>query len=172
MSVKDFFIAVIRIMAIYFFIEAIFPLMAQIIVYGYDTDSYLIFVYVGVILLFFALFYLMISNAKGLVKFLRLDRGFSTERFDFSKADGTYIIEIAIAIMGIYMLICSIPYILMDGYALFKSNINSNVFSLGENTRDLQSNLITNFLYILVGLVILFLRKPIANIFTTKPNEE
>lgn len=172
MSVKDFFTAVIKIMAIYILIEGIIPIIAQIIYLGEIEDFSFIAGFLGVILVFIAVIYFMLSRANTTVKFLSLDKGFSTERFDFSKSESNNIVEIAIAIIGVYMLVFTIPYILMDGYTLLKSNINSHVFSIDEIARDLQTNLVINFLYILVGLVLLFLRKPISTIFTTETDKK
>ncbi|WP_046756750.1 hypothetical protein [Kordia jejudonensis] len=172
MTVKDFFIMVLKIMGIYFFIDGILPLVLELIFYSTTDHLSDHFWFIGCILLFFAIIYFMISHSETLAKFLRLDCGFSTERFDFSKADSAYIIEIAIAIMGLYMLFYTIPFILIDGYVLFKSNVNSRIFSVDKSPETLQLNLITNFLYILVGLVILLLRKPISSIFTPNTNKK
>lgn len=168
MSVKDFFIAVIKIMAIYFFIVGVLPLVLEAVFLSKTNDLSIVFTFLGVIFLFFALTFFMISHAKTIVKFLGLDKGFSTERFDFSKTDNSSILETAIIIMGLYLVFFTIPYILIDGYTLIKANINSYSFSLGESTATLQQNIITNILYILVGLVMIFLRKPISKVFTTK----
>ncbi|MEM6719658.1 MAG: hypothetical protein AAF611_10105 [Bacteroidota bacterium] len=172
MSVKDFFVAVIKIMAIYTLIQGIIPIIAQIIYLGEIDEMYFIFGFIGVILLFLAIIYFMLSRADAIVKFLRLEKGFSTDRFDFSKVDSSYIVEKAIAIIGIYLIVITLPYILIDLYALIKENINSYSFSLGKGYNQSHQDLLINLIYILTGLVIIFLRKPISTIFTTNTNEK
>ena len=167
MSVKDFFTAVIKILAVYVLINGIIPVINNII-YFYDIkEAGYLLGFIGIILVFFAIVFLMLSKADKIVSFLRLDKGFTTERFDFSKTDSNYIVEIAMTIMGSYLIFITIPFILLDAYALLKDNINSHSFQL-QNTESLEVNVYTNLLYILVGIIIIFLRKPIANIFTSK----
>ncbi|KAB8153602.1 hypothetical protein EZY14_010235 [Kordia sp. TARA_039_SRF] len=172
MSVKDFFVTVVKVLAIYFFFAGIIPLVTNLILYRdtYDTSKF--FELLGVILLFVAIVYLMLSQSKSIVKFLRLDKGFSTDSFDFSNMNRGFIMEATIAIMGLYMVLFVVPYILMDVYTLLKSNINTPTFSIDKTPEMLKENLIINFLYILVGLVIIFLRKPIANLFATNTTEK
>jgi hypothetical protein len=167
MSVKDFFIAVIKILAVYIFIEGIIPIISSIIFLNEINDISFILGYIGVILVFVVIIYFMLSQTEKIVTFLRLDKDFSTERFDFSKVESNYIAEIIIALMGFYMFFFTIPFILMDGYTLLKSAINSHSFTF-KSPELLVENLLTNLLYILVGIIIIFLRKPIANIFTSK----
>ncbi|MBC8754899.1 hypothetical protein H2O64_09475 [Kordia sp. YSTF-M3] len=167
MSVKDFFVAVVKIFAIYILIEGIIPVISNIIYFNQIDDATFLFGFIGVILLFFAIVYLMLAFAAKIVSFLRLDKGFEATQFDFSKTDSNYIVEIVIAMMGVYLLFTTIPYILQDGYTLLKSNVNSYSFAF-KSPEVLKQNLYNNLLYILVGIIILFLRKPIANIFTSK----
>ncbi|QHI34960.1 hypothetical protein IMCC3317_03060 [Kordia antarctica] len=167
MSVKDFFTAVIKIFAIYILIEGIIPLVSSLIYYNEIRDFSFILGFIGIILVFIAIIYFMLSQTAKIVHFLRLDKGFETERFDFSNVESNYILEIAITIMGFYMLFFTIPFILMDGYTLLKGNVNSHSFNF-KSPELLYENILTNLLYILVGIIIILLRKPIANIFTSK----
>lgn len=167
MSVKDFFVAFIKIFAVYMLIEGVIPMISNIIYFNEIKDNSFLFGFIGVILLFFAIIYFMLSQASRIVSFLRLDKGFEATKFDFSKTDSNYIVQIAIAIMGSYMLFITIPFILQDGYTLLKGNVNTHSFTF-KNPELLKENLYTNLLYILVGIIIIFLRKPIANLFTTK----
>ncbi|WP_430408306.1 hypothetical protein [Kordia sp.] len=168
MSVKNFFVAVIKIFAIYIFIEGIIPIIVSIIYFnGQEKDDTFLLSSIGIILLFFAIIYFMLSFADKIVSFLRLDKGFEVTRFDFSKVESNYITEIAIAIMGVYMLFITIPFMLYDGYILLKSNVNTNSFEF-KDPQLLKQNLYSNLLYLLVGIIIIFLRKPIANIFASK----
>ena len=167
MTVKDFFIAIIKIFAIYIMIEGIIPIISNIIYFNEIDDTRFLFGFIGVILLFFIIVYLMLSQAKRIVAFLRLDKGFEATRFDFSKVQSNFIVELAIAMMGSYMLFITIPSILQDGYLLLKSNVNSYSFAF-KSPELLKQNVYNNLLYIFVGIIIIFLRKPIANIFTSK----
>ncbi|WP_298520924.1 hypothetical protein [uncultured Kordia sp.] len=167
MTVKDFFVVVVKVLALYFFFSGIIPLVTQLILYREIYDASQIIELAGIILLFIAIIYFMLSQATTIVKLLKLDKGFSTDRFDFSGMNSRYVLEATICILGFYMVFFVVPYILIDAYTLIKSNINSRVFSLDETAETLQANLITNFLYILVGLVIIFLRKPISKAFTS-----
>jgi uncharacterized membrane protein len=167
MTVKDFFVAVVKIFAIYILIEGIIPIISNIIYFNQIDDNTFLFGFIGIILLFFAIVYLMLAFAAKIVSFLRLDKGFEATKFDFSKTDSNYIVEIAIAIIGAYMLFVTIPFILQDGYTLLKSNVNTQSFAF-EDPKVLKQSMYNNLLYILVGIIIIFLRKPIANIFTSK----
>ena len=167
MSVKDFFVAVIKIFAIYIFIEGVVPIISSIIYFNEIGDTMFLVGYIGIILLFFAIVYLMLAFATQIVRFLRLDKGFEATQFDFSKADSNYIVEIVIALMGVYLLFMTIPSILQDGYALLKSNVNSYTFTF-NSPELLKQNLYNDLLHVLVGIIIIFLRKPIVNIFSSK----
>lgn len=167
MSVKDFFVAVIKIFAIYIFIEGVVPIISNIIYFNSFNDIKYLLSFIGIILLFLAIVYLMLTFATQIVSFLRLDKGFEATQFDFSKTDSNYIVEIVIALMGVYLLFVTVPNILLDGFILLKSNVNS--YSFGFKSPELsKQNLYNNLLYVLVGIIIIFLRKSIANIFTSK----
>jgi hypothetical protein len=167
MSVKDFFKVVLKVLAIYIFLEGIYPLVTSLICFEKVNKTSDLFTFIGVILIFLAFIYFMLSHTERIVTFLRLDKGFETTTFNFSKTESNYVVEIALALVGVYMVFERIPGILQDVYALVKSNINSYSFSF-RSPEMLKENLYTDLLYILVGIIIIFLRKPIANIFTSK----
>ncbi|PTX61640.1 hypothetical protein C8N46_104283 [Kordia periserrulae] len=171
MSVKDFFIAVIRIMAIYLFSQGIISI-SHYLTYSFDIDnSSTMFWSVSLTLLFSTILYFLFRKTSAIVTFLGLDKGFSSNHFNFSNTESKYIVEIAITIMGLFLVFMKIPYMLENLYILIKSSYSTLVLASDYNFRPLQQDLIINFLHILVGLVIIFLRKPIANLFTTNTDK-
>ncbi|MEM6686870.1 MAG: hypothetical protein AAF617_13885 [Bacteroidota bacterium] len=172
MTVKDFFIAVIRIMAIYLFSQGIISI-SHYLTYLFDIgNSSTMFWSISLTLLFSAILYFLFRKTSAIVTFLGLDKGFSTNQFNFSNTESKYIVEIAITIMGLFLVFMKIPYMLENLYRLIRSGYSTLVLASDYNFRPLQQDLIINFLHILVGLAIIFLRKPIANIFNTKTDKK
>ncbi len=172
MSVKDFFIAVIRIMAIYLFSQGIISISHHLTYFFDIGNSSTSFWFVSLTLLFSAILYLLFRKTSAIVTFLGLDKGFSSNQFNFSNTDRKYIVEIAITIMGLYLVFIKIPYMLENLYILIRSSYSTLVLASDYNFRPLQQDLIINLLHILVGLAIILLRKTIANIFNAKKNKK
>lgn len=164
MSVKDFFIAVIKIIALFLFIEGVVVFMANTVFVVQISEIDLIIGYLAIALTFFALVLLMLARANQIVQLLQLYKGFSTERFDFSNLQAKYIFKMALTVLGLYMVFMNLPHILMNLYILVKNNINTYGFEF-NSIQSTKETLYISLLYVFVGIVILSLRKSITNMF-------
>ncbi|WP_420573340.1 hypothetical protein [Kordia sp.] len=170
MIVKDFFTAVIKIFAVYILIEGIISLVTRLIYYSNKNQSPNTLIFTICIAIFFGIIFLMMSQADKIVSFLRLDKGFVAERFDFSVAQSHYIVEIALAIIGAYLAFRRIPMLIRNIYEFFMSYFNYG--SLARMTySSLTERVVINLIYFTVGIIIILLRKPIANLFIPNQNK-
>lgn len=162
MTPKDFFRIIIKILGILFVINSISTLMTTLSYFSFDGA---LFSLIGVLMLAFLVAYGIFFKTDGIIKFFNLGNGFESERFDFSRTESKFIMELSCAILGFYFITINIPYLFQELFFYFKSNINTSSFELF--TREFSKlDFINTILYLLLGLALIKLRKPISKYLT------
>lgn len=169
MSLKDFFIAVIKILALLIIVNGILPVIPNMF-FLIDSDISSFFILLGVILFNVALIYLMLLKADVIINALKLTKGFESDTFNFSNVESKYVVKMACALIGLYLISYNFPSLIYELFLYFQKNISSEQFIgnpyLEINNYQLQISLISVF----VGLLIIAVRKQVSEFFTSKTN--
>lgn len=128
MSIKSFWIIVLKIIGIWFVLDSflvIEQLISSVIMsfFGFNEDyitTYLsLIIFIIVIILFFILLRLFLFKPQWLIKKLKLDHDFDSEKIDFT-ADKITVIRIATIIIGAMLFIDSFPKLISQSFNFFQ----------------------------------------------------
>ena len=113
----------------------------------------------GAILVPILLFVLLIRKTDLIIDLFKLDKGFDDEKIMFENFDGVKIIQLALLIIGIYLIIYYLPEFLQYAFLAFKKEvtpqgIDSFVYSNIDTTVD-YFNWAISGMNLIVGYVIL-----------------
>ncbi|MBR9845782.1 MAG: hypothetical protein GYB35_06570 [Algicola sp.] len=105
------------------------------------------------------LFVLLIRKTDLIIDLFKLDKGFDDEQIMFENFDGVKIIQLALLIIGIYLIIYYLPEFLQYAFLAFKKEvtpqgIDSFVYSNIDTTVD-YFNWAISGMNLIVGYVIL-----------------
>ena len=112
--------------------------------------------------MFLALIYFVLFKTNAIIKFLKLDKGFDTDKFSISKIPEEHVINLSCIIIGLYLTFSSLPTILLEIIQIFKHNVSNSVF---ESTQVDNFYLYHDIIYFFVGLILIALRKNISRLF-------
>lgn len=162
MSPRDFFKIVIKILALLVIVNGIIPAVANVFQW-FGTDLSSGFILLGLVLLFSALAYLMIIYSDAIIDFFGLDKGFDTEKFNFSNIEKHYIVETGAALIGLGLIFNSLPSLLYDAFTYFKSQVE--VYSPENSIYQIEKYILyQNLLYIVVGIILVASRKLVSKL--------
>ncbi|WP_111682551.1 hypothetical protein [Winogradskyella tangerina] len=162
MSPRDFFKIVIKVLALLVIVNGIVPAIANVFPwFGSEMSSGLILL--GLVLLFSALVYIMLVYSDTIVSFFGLDKGFDSEKFDFSKMEKSYILELGAVIIGLSLVFNSLPTLLYDVFAYFRSEVQN--YSALEPLYNNEYFLYQNIISIIVGIALISARKLVTKLF-------
>ncbi|MFN5415843.1 MAG: hypothetical protein ACK5B9_02225 [Flavobacteriia bacterium] len=128
MSVKSFWLIVLKIIGIWFVLDSflvIEQLISSVILsfFSFNEDyftTYLsLLLFVIIIVVFFILLRLFLFKPQWLIKKLKLDQDFDSEKIDFT-ADKTSIVRVAIIIIGAMLFIDSFPKLISQSFNFFQ----------------------------------------------------
>jgi len=170
MSSKDFFSAVIKILALFLIVSGILPLIPNLF-FLVESDISSFFLVTGVILVYFVLIYIMLFNTNAIVQILKLTKGFESDKFNFSNAQAAFVVKIACVIIGLYVISYSLPNVIYELFIHFQKNVSSEQYVgnpyLEASNYQLQISLISVF----VGMIIIGVRNQVSNYFTSKTKD-
>lgn len=166
MTPRDFFKAVVKVFTLFLFFNGVIPILASLFSTNIFEPSMLtIGYYIVVVVILSLLLYVMIKKSDKIVDFLHLDKGFESKEFNFSNVESKYIVEISAVIIGFYLLVSSLPYILYHGFMYFKSSIQPNTL-LNLDFFD-KDSFILDVLYTIFGFILISYKKKISKILTS-----
>ena len=167
MSSKDFYSAVIKILSLLIIVNGILPLVPNLF-FWVESDISSFFFLLGVILIYCVLIYIMLYKTNSIVRRLKLTKGLESTKFDFSNVQSEYVVKIACALIGLYVISYSLPNFIYEIFIYFQKNVSSEQFVgnpyLEANNYQLQISSIS----ICVGLIIISLRNQISKMFIVK----
>ena len=160
MTKRDFFRILIKIFALYSLILTVFYYIPSNISYAaYGFEPIILLLTLGAIIIPILLFVLLIRKTDLIIDLFKLDKGFDDEQIMFENFDGVKIIQLALLIIGIYLIIYYLPEFLQYVFLAFKKEvtpqgIDSFVYSNMDTTVD-YFNWAISGMNLIVGYVIL-----------------
>ncbi|MGY5353192.1 hypothetical protein ACXGQW_11665 [Wenyingzhuangia sp. IMCC45533] len=121
MSKKDFFIIIIKLLALYALINMLFTHIPTSLSYINFTSANFVVIMssVATLLLIILLFWYVLSRASWIVTKLNLAKGFDDDSIDFGDLSSKSIIKIAIIFIGGWLLIKNLPIFINHSYLYF-----------------------------------------------------
>ena len=166
MSNKDFFRIIVKVLSLLIIVIGVIPTSLNLF-FWFKDDLSSGFSLLGYLFISLALVYLMLLKTDFIISFLKLDSGFDSEKLfnDNIKDLDKKIIQLSCLIMGVYVLVNSLPLIVIELLKYFKNNINS--YNAGVFDLDSNYSIYYNFFYFLSGILLIALRRKISHFFTT-----
>ncbi len=176
MTKKDFFRVIIKLMGLYFIISIVFSTLPSNIIFGLqsipDVDIVSILWIVGVTVITIGIFVFLLYKTDKLIQWLKLDKGFDEDRIIFQNFSTQNILKLAIVIIGGLLVINNIPIFLSYLFFAFKSEFgsdyNSHFYKFGSMNDYVK--LITSFLSIIIGYLLLRYFNRISRLLNSKEN--
>ena len=165
MSPKDFFRIVLKIMALLLITNGISPAIANFVSW-FGTDFTTVFFVIGIILLFIAFIYFVLTSTDTIIRFLKLDKGFDSDTFNIKQQSKSDVIQLACILVGLYMTFTSLPYIIYEGFIYFKESVSADTSGLYNSSNNYF--FYSNIVYLFVGILMIVSRTFIANLFEPK----
>lgn len=134
MTKRDFFIVLVKIFGLYATLVSLFTVVPRMFSYvgaGFDTLS-LTWILLSALVVV-ALFVGLLFKAEGVVRLLRLERGFDEERIDFGRMSGLTILKFSLLIIGATLVIDQLPAFLSHSYYAFKADLRGPGYDSESN---------------------------------------
>ena len=161
MTPKDLFNIILKVLALMLITNALLPAISNFFNW-FKADISIAFILLGISFLFLALIYFVLFKTNAIIKFLKLDKGFDTDKFSISKIPEEHVINLSCIIIGLYLTFNSLPTILLEIIQIFKHKVSNSVF---ESTQVDNFYLYHDIIYFFVGLILIALRKNISRLF-------
>ncbi|MBU2927172.1 hypothetical protein [Winogradskyella psychrotolerans] len=168
MSPRDFFKVALKFFSLIIIFYGIVPAIANMFFStGYDFSMYAILTLLGIVVFFILFANYILKHPDKIINFFKLDKGFDTDQFNFSNVESKYVIEISCALLGVFMLLNSIPLVLYEGYQYFKFNVSSEMSGpFASDVYDYnERGFYLELIYVVIGFLVINFRKSISNYF-------
>ena len=142
MTKRDFFRIIIKLFALYSLILTVFYYIPANISYAtYGFEPIILLWTLGAIIIPVVIFFLLIRKTDLIIDALKLDKGFDDEHIKFKNFNGLKITQLALLIVGFYLIIYFIPEFLQYTFLAFKKEVapqgvDSFVYSNIDTTVD------------------------------------
>lgn len=135
MTKRDFFIVILRIIALFFLANTIFYVLPQQVMFLFFRFNIAWIVWIFfLLLLLFTLYWALVFKSDKIINFLGFNRGFDDDKIDFAHFSSLNIIKLAILFIGGFLFINNLPTFLINTYFAFKSSISQGAEQAVYNT--------------------------------------
>tara|TARA_R110002073_G_scaffold53840_4_gene138806 strand:- start:17142 stop:17651 length:510 start_codon:yes stop_codon:yes gene_type:complete len=167
MEVKDLFRLALKLIAIFFTIEAIFLISGNIryFVYGHEFLNISSIWMVISTLLPILMYYLIFVQSDKLIKFLKIEKGFKDQKVNFGNLTSNEILKITFIIFGLLMIVWGLPNFITNCFYAFKYSVEPQFLNDSQVFRHDYFEITESGIYILIGYLIISNYKRIANWF-------
>jgi hypothetical protein len=167
MEVKDFFRLALKLIAIFYTIEAIFFISSNIryFVYGGELLGVTTLWMVTSTLLPILMYYLIFVQSDKLIKFLKIDKGFKNQQIHFGNLTSNEILKIAFIIFGLMMIVWGLPSFITNCFYAFKYSVEPQFLNDSQVLKYDYFEVTESGIYILIGYLMISNYKRIANWF-------
>ncbi|CAH8283159.1 hypothetical protein EV196_102134 [Mariniflexile fucanivorans] len=142
MTKRDFFRIIIKLFGLYALILTIFTYIPTNISYvAYQFEPIVLLWIFGVAALTVLIYTLLIRKTDLIIDFLKIDKGFDDERIEFGNFNSQKIMQLALILIGGFLIIDYLPQFLQYTYLAFKKEVSPSglnqleEFSFGK-TKD------------------------------------
>lgn len=168
MEIKDFFKLALKLIAIFYAVEAIYFLAGNIqyFINIYEYEVITITWTILSTLIPVLMYYLIFVQSDKLVKFLKIDQGFEGKKVNFGSLSSLEILKIAFIIFGLIMIVWGLPNFLTNGFYAFKYSAGPQLYEPHPDAiRYDYFEMTQSGVYILMGYLMVSNYKRIANWF-------
>ena len=177
MTKKDLFRIILKIGGLYFLSVVVFFTLPTFGLF-FDSASWInIVISIVILLVLSAIFLALIFKPDGVIKSLKLDKGFDSEEVMLKRIDFSDLLKIAIFAIGLSLIIKQLPLFITHAVFLFKLLVK------GQNdiSSQMQSGILTDYISwgvkiisLIIGYLMITNYASLANYFMKKQakNEE
>lgn len=167
MEIKDFFKLTLKLIAIFYGIDAIYNIAGLMQYFALSFQySYISIIWViGSSLLIVLTYYLIFVKSDWLIRVLKIDQGFEGKKVHFGNLTSNEILKIGLIIFGLFMIVWGLPNFVTNLFYAFK-------YSAGPQFADNQTAVQHDYfemtqsgIYIVLGYLMVSNYKNIARWF-------
>ncbi len=125
MTKRDFFKIIIKLFGLYSLILTIFyyiPTNISYVIYAFEPMILLWIL--GVFLITLLIYIFLIRKTDRIIDLLKIDKGFDDERIEFGNFNSRKIIQLALIVIGGFLIIDHLPNFLQYTYLAFKKEVS------------------------------------------------
>lgn len=168
MKVKDLFRLALKIIAIFYAINAIFIIAKNIQFYmagGFMFNIHYIWPIIST-LIPVLVYYLIFVQSEKLIKFLKIEKGFESDEVNFGNLSSGEILKIALIIFGLLMIVWGLPNFVTNCFYAFKYSVEPHFYENDATTITYDYFEMTqSAIYVLIGYLMITNYKRIAKRF-------
>jgi hypothetical protein len=168
MEIKDFFKLVLKLIAIFYGLDALFTIASSIQYYAYGNPFLNISTIWMIVstLLPVLVYYLIFVQSDKLIRFLKIDKGFEGQKVQFGNLTSNEILKIAFIIFGLLMIVWGLPSFLTNCFYALKYSAGPQLYEPHQDTVKVDYYELTRSgIYILMGYLTVSNYKRIAKWF-------
>lgn len=170
MELKDFFKLALKLIAIFFTVEAIY-IIASNIQYFLRAREVLDLTgiwFVASALLPLLMYYLIFVKSDKLMKVLKIDKGFTSQKVEFGNLSSSEILKISFILFGLFMLIQGLPNLIVNLVYAFDYSASPKFSGIPETAIFNYFDMIQSGVYVVLGYLMISNYKGIAKLFEKK----
>lgn len=151
MTKRDFFILIIRIFALYWFVQTVvFLLPGQLILFQNNNDVMMVLWLIGIVVLILALLIVLLVFSNKLVDLLKLSKGFDDNKIELGTIKSFDFYRIGIFFIGGIFMLRQLSALLHGVLAFFKADQVGHTLTSSESL-----GLVSNVLTVFIGFLLL-----------------
>ncbi len=167
MKVKDFFKLALKLIAIFYAVNAIYSIIGnlQYFIYANNFINITTLWIVISILVPVIIYYLIFVKSDKLIKVLKIDQGFENQEINFGNLTQNEVLKIAFIIFGLIMIVWGLPSFLTNCFYAFKYSVEPQFLNNSDGIKHDHIEIIQSAIYILLGYLMISNYKRITNWF-------
>jgi hypothetical protein len=135
MTKRDFFRIIIKLFGLYALILTVFTYIPRNISYvTFQFEPIVLLWIFGASVLIILIYVLLIRKTDLIINLLKLDKGFDDDRIEFGNFNSQKIIQLALILIGGFMIIDYLPDFLQYTYLAFKKEVSPNGLNFMEDS--------------------------------------
>lgn len=161
MTKRDFFRLLIKVFGLYSMILSLFTFLPQNFtnIYLLKEEIWMLFIGVGLVLLVFAFFFILLFKTDSIIDKLELDKGFDDDKIILGDFKDEQLFKLAILLVGSFLIIDYFPNFIFEIINIFKTKV-SNYAIMGYEVD--YFNLFTSILNLVLGFILITNYKAIS----------
>ena len=170
MELKDFFKLALKLIAIFFAVDAIY-IIASNIQYFLSAREVLDFTGIWIIastILPLIMYYLIFVQSDKLMKVLKIDKGFASQKVEFGNLSSSEILKIAFILFGLFMIIQGLPNLVVNLVYAFDYSASPKFSDVTETAIFNYFDMIQSGVFVVLGYLMISNYKGIAKWFEKK----
>lgn len=175
MTKKDFFRIIIKLFGLYGLIISLFYLLPNSFQYTvYGLEYMIVALVILAFIIIVCIYVIIIQKTDWIIKVLKLDKNFDEDRIELGNFKSIQLYQLALIIIGGYLIIDYFPSFLRDIYVAFKKAVSRFNLSPAEqiilDNEYHTFNIVMGAISIVLGYLMISNNKRLANWLDKKAN--